>query len=118
MRPVRIVFIDQAKDEFERLNALVGQQQSKGIRNSEEIQLLKSIKQKLELVRLNPRFGDNVPKHLIPKGLGVTNLFRLELTHYWRMLYTLKGDEIEIVAFVLFILDHGEYDKLFGYRKR
>ena len=41
-----------------------------------------------------------------------------ELTGYWRMLYTIKGDQIEIICFVLDILDHKSYDKIFGYRKR
>lgn len=50
---------------------------------------------------------------------GVTNLFRIELSNFWRMLYTLTNDEmeIEIIAFVLDIIDHKEYDKKFGYRK-
>jgi hypothetical protein len=34
------------------------------------------------------------------------------------MLYTLKGDEVEIVAFVFDILDHPEYNKKFGYKKK
>lgn len=35
------------------------------------------------------------------------------------MLYTLtKNGEIEIIAFVLDILNHPDYDKKFGYRKR
>jgi len=34
------------------------------------------------------------------------------------MLYTLKGDEIEVIAFILNILDHSKYNKEFGYRKK
>jgi len=34
------------------------------------------------------------------------------------MIYILKGDEIEIVAFILDILPHPDYDKKFGYRKQ
>jgi len=34
------------------------------------------------------------------------------------MLYTIKGDRIEIVCFLLDILDHPSYDKKFGYKKR
>ena len=39
-RPVRIILKDQAKLEFEELNKIVGEQQAKGITNSEEIQLI------------------------------------------------------------------------------
>jgi hypothetical protein len=34
------------------------------------------------------------------------------------MLYTIRGDEIEIICFVLRIIDHPTYDLLLGYRKK
>jgi len=37
---------------------------------------------------------------------------------YWRMIHTLESDEIEIIAFVLDIIDHDDYNKKFGFRKR
>ena len=115
-RPTRVVFIGQAKTEMELLNEIAGEQIAKGVQNSEEIRLLKSINQKTELIKSNPLFGNNISKRLIPKQLSVTNLFRIELTGYWRMLYTLKGDEIEVVAIVLYLIDHKKYNKLFGYK--
>jgi len=117
-RPVKIILLGQAKTEFEELNRIVGDQQAQGVTNSEEMQLLKSIKQKSELLRTNPTYGDKIPHKLIPKTLDVSNLFRIELTGYWRMLYTLEGNQIEIVAFVLYLIDHMTYDKLFGYKKK
>ena len=117
-RPVRVVLIEQAKEEFEGLNRIVGIQRSKGVSNSEEMQLLRSILQRIELLKQNAMLGDNIPKRLIPKTLDVNNLFRLELTHFWRMLYTLKGNEIEVVAIVLYIVDHKEYDGILGYKGR
>ena len=49
----------------------------------------------------------------------ISNLFRVELPNYWRMLYTLtEGDtKIEVIAFVLDIMDHKVYNKKFGYKK-
>ena len=94
------------------------EQRKKGVASSEEIQLLKSIDNKVELLKLNPVYGQSVPKKLIPRTLEVDNLFRVELTGYWRMLYTLKTNQIEIVNFVLYIVNHREYDKLFGYKFR
>jgi len=41
-----------------------------------------------------------------------------ELINFWRMLYTIKGDQIEIICFILDIMNHKEYDKKFGYRKK
>lgn len=97
---------------------MVGEQQSKGVANSEEMQLLKSIQQKVELIKENPMFGDNIPKKLIPRDLDVSNLFCVDLTGYWRMLYSLEGNQIEVVAFILYLVDHPSYDKLFGYKKK
>ncbi len=34
------------------------------------------------------------------------------------MIYTLESDEIEIIAFILDIIDHDLYNKTFGFRKR
>lgn len=59
-RPVRIILKDQARMEFEELNRIVGKQQANGETNSEEIQLLKSIKQKIEILKLNPVYGDKI----------------------------------------------------------
>lgn len=117
-RPVRVILKGQAREEFEQLNRIVGRQQAKGETNSEEMQLLKSIKQKIGILKANPVYGDKVPNALMPKDLDVSNLFRVGLTGYWRMLYSLEGNKIEIVAFVLYIVDHPAYDKMFGYRKK
>ncbi len=121
MRTVRVVFLGQAKEDFEALNKAVGEQTSEGKTSSEEIQLLKSIKNKIELLKLNPDYGDNIPKRLIPKEYfekySVTNLYRIEIAHFWRMLYTIRGDQIEVICFILDVLDHKSYSKKFGYKK-
>ncbi|MBI4146956.1 hypothetical protein HY489_06505 [Candidatus Woesearchaeota archaeon] len=118
MKPVRTIMQGQAKESFENLNKIVGEQITKGMQNSDEIQLLNSIKQKIELVKQNPFYGDNIKKQLIPKNLSVPNLWRVELSQFWRMLYTIRGDNIEIICFILHIIDHPTYDKLFGYKKQ
>jgi hypothetical protein len=82
------------------------------------MQLIRSIEQKVELLKSNPTIGNNIPKNLIPKNLGVSNLFRLPLSGYFRMLYSLEGNQVEIIAFFLYILDHKNYNKLFGYKKK
>lgn len=117
-RIIRVYLKGQAKEAFEKLNQIVGKQQANGESNSEEIQLLKSIKQKIELLKINPTYGDKIPRHLIPKELDVSSLFRVELTGYWRMLYSLEGNQLEVVAFILYIVDHPTYNKLLGYKKR
>ena len=121
-KPVRVILLDEADSEYKKLNKKVGQQIKEGNDNTEESQLLRSIKQKIEFIKANPFYGDNISKALIPKEYIVKynakNLWRVELTNYWRMLYTIKGDQVEIICFVLDIIDHKEYDKKFGYKKR
>jgi hypothetical protein len=121
-KPVRVVFLPKADTEFKRLNGIVGIQLKNGKDNTDEIQLLKSIKQKIEFIKSNPFYGENIKKEQIPQELKIDfkiqNLHRVELSQFWRMLYTIKGDQIEVVCFVLDILDHPAYDKLFGYRKK
>ncbi len=118
MKPVKISFIDNAAEEWERLNKIVSDENSKGIKNSSNQQLLKSIRQKIEMIRINPQYGDSISKKLIPKKLPVDNLWVVKLTGFWRMLYTLKGTQVEILCFVLEIFDHNNYNKMFGYKKK
>ena len=121
-KPVRVVLLGEADEEFKRLNEIVGNQIRSGRENSEEIQLLNSIKQKISFIKSNPFYGDPIAKNLIPEEYKIKyraiNLFRAELSQFWRMLYTLKGDEIEIIAFVLDIINHPDYNKKFGYKKK
>ena len=117
-KPIRAIMIGDAQQAFDKLNTIAGEQLKEGKTNSDEIQLLNSIKQKVELLKQNPFYGDNIKKDQIPKTLNVTNLWRVELSQYWRMLYTIKGDNIEIVCLILQVIDHERYNKTFGYRKK
>jgi len=91
-KPVRVVMIGEADESFKRLNEQAGEQQREGKENTDELKLLRSIQQKVDLVKANPFYGDNIEKKKIPKEYSVQNLWRIELTNYWRMLYTIKGD--------------------------
>ena len=117
-KPVRVILLDEAEAEYKKLNEVVGQQIKEDKQNTEEMQLLRSIKQKRDLIKANPFYGNNIPKKQIPKSYNAQNLWRVELVGYWRMLYTIKGDQVEIICFVLDILDHRRYNKVFGYRKK
>jgi len=114
MKEIKIILSKDARKVFNYLN-----QESK--KSKIERSILNAIKQKVELIKQNPHFGNPISKKLFPKEyvskFGITNLFRVELPNFWRMLYTLTDGEtkIEIIAFVLNILDHKEYNKKFGY---
>lgn len=119
-KPVRVILLDEADFEYKRLNEIVGQQIKESKDNTAEMQLLRSIKQKIDFVKANPFYGDNISKELIPKEYilkyNANNLWRVELTNFWRMLYTIKGDQVEVICFILDIINHKDYNKKFGYK--
>ncbi|HIH24435.1 TPA: hypothetical protein HA251_05350 [Candidatus Woesearchaeota archaeon] len=79
---------------------------------------MRSINEKIVLLATNPLTGTKIQRQLIPGEYNVDNLWKIDLAGYWRMLYTLNTGEVEILAIVLDIMDHPDYDKKFGYRKR
>ena len=99
------------------LNRIVGEQRSNGITSSKDITLLNAINRIFDVIANNPFYGENAKKDLIPKEYrqkyDADNLFIVDLPDYWRMIYTLESDEIEIIAFVLDIIDHDKYNKKF-----
>ncbi len=120
-KSVKLIITGDAKEEFERLNKIVGQEITKGITSSDYQTLLNSIKQKIEFIKENPQYGTHIPKNKIPKDYinkyDVNNLWKVNLSGAWRMIYTIRGSEIEIIALILDIIDHKKYNKKFGYRK-
>jgi len=99
-KKTRAVVIGNAKDEFIKLNEIVGTQMREGKRGTQEMKLLKSIKNKIELIKQNPFYGDNIKKQLIPKNIDVPNLWRVELNNFWRML--IQSGETKWTLFALF----------------
>lgn len=92
----------------------------KALSSKSERIMLKAILRKIELIKNNPWYGQQVPKRLIPKEYilkyKIANLYRVELPQFWRMLYTLTDTgEVEIIAFVLDIVDHKDYNKKLRY---
>ncbi|MDP2666323.1 MAG: type II toxin-antitoxin system RelE/ParE family toxin [Candidatus Diapherotrites archaeon] len=67
----------------------------------------------------NPIGGIKVPKKLWPKEYVVkyriTNLFKYDLPNGWRLLYFLRGNDLEVLAIILEWLSHKDYERRFGY---
>ena len=121
-KKITIKLIGDAEKAFNDLNKIVGEQRSKGITSSKDITLLNAINRLFDVIANNPFYGENAKKDLIPKEYrqkyDAGNLFIADLPDYWRMIYTLESDEIEIIAFVLDIIVHDEYNKKFKFRKK
>lgn len=82
---------------------------------------MRSINRIKDLLKENPFAGDQVKKKQIPSKYiveyNIDNLWRIELANFWRLIYAVTGDKIEIINFVLDVMDHKDYDKIFGYKK-
>lgn len=119
---ITVKLVGDAEQAFKELNSIVGKQRSDGVTSSKEITLLNAINRIFSVIANNPFYGENAKKELIPKEYrqkyDASNLFIADLPDYWRMIYTLESDEIEIIAFVLDMISHKDYDKKFGFRKR
>ena len=120
---IKLSYIGDAKDAYLKLNKIIKEEQDKGITDSENQRLLKSLKNKEELLKLNPDYGDHIPRKYIKKETiekyGTDSLWRIEIYNYWRAIYTLRGTEVEVLALILDVLNHDNYNKLFhNYKKR
>ena len=120
-RNITIKLVGDAEKAFNGLNRIVGEQRSNSITSSKDITLLAAINRLFDIMVNNPFYGENAKKDLIPKEYrqkyDADNLFIADLPDYWRMIYTLESDEIEIIAFVLDIISHDEYNKKFRFKK-
>jgi len=72
-------------------------------------------------LKKDPLIGIKIPMNVWPKyyvrKYGIDNLRKYDLPNGWRLIYTLKGDSVQIVAVVLeWFASHKEYAKCFGYK--
>ena len=67
-KPTKVIITGDAKEEFDDLNKVVGEEIAKGVTSSDYQTLLNSIKQKIEILKANPEYGVHIPKDRIPKG--------------------------------------------------
>jgi len=47
---------------------------------------------------------------------GIENLWKLNVSRDWRMVYTVVTDGLEVISFILDLTDHKRYNKIFGYK--
>ena len=103
------------------MSRIVDDETKKGIKGSEKQTLLSSIRHKIELLRANPEYGGHIPKNRIPKeyvrNYDINNLWKINLPGAWRLIYTIRGSEIEIISIIFDLISHRDYEKKFRYKK-
>jgi mRNA-degrading endonuclease RelE of RelBE toxin-antitoxin system len=119
-KDVEVIIAGDAKEFYDMLNAKIIDEISKGITSSKNQALMKAIHTKIELLKKDPSYGIQIPKDRIPKAYiseyDVNNLWKVNLLGYWRIIYTIQGREVRVIALILDIFDHKEYNKKFGYK--
>lgn len=109
-QPSRIRFVDKKiKQAFDKLEDGDRQEQD----------LYKFINQALDNLEENAYCGARIQKKQIPKEYkkkyGVPNLWKYDLPKGWRLIYSVIGDEIQVISLVLEWFDHKKYERRFKY---
>ncbi len=89
---------------------------------TEEINLAGSLQRAIDCLKADSCCGIKIPRANWPKAYvqkyGVTNLWKYDLPHGWRLVYTIVGDDVEVISVILEWFGHGGYEKRFGYAKK
>ena len=56
------------------------------------------------------------PKEYIKK-YDIKNLWKYDLPNGWRIIYTIKGNNVEIISVVIEWITHKDYERKFGYKR-
>lgn len=85
-------------------------------------QLLIAIERAKDNLLIDSHYGIQIKKKFIPNELikrySIINLWKINLPNHWRMIYTITGNELEIISILLEFMDHKDYNKLFGYKNK
>ena len=87
--------------------------------NSEAEYLISLISKATIKLSKNKEAGKKIPRKLWPKEYiqkyDLSNLWKFNLDSYWRLLYTITGNEISLFLIYLEFLNHKEYERKFNY---
>ncbi len=86
----------------------------------EDRQLYLYLQKAFEHLRIDAFCGVQIPKRLIPKFYGskfgkLDNLWKYGLPSAWRLVYTIKNENVVVLSIVLEWMDHKDYERRFKY---
>lgn len=88
---------------------------------NEDIELANYLNRAMDDLEKNEQTGLRVPSKLWPKEYiqkyNIKNLWKYDLPNGWRLLYTIRGNSIEIVSVLLEWITHKDYERKFGYKR-
>jgi len=109
-KPIYVTFVTKKlEDSFEELKE--GKYESKKI--------YEYIEKAITTLRQNPEAGTKIAKRLWPliyvKEYSIVNLWKYNLPEGWRLVYTIKEEDIKILSIILEWFNHKDYERRFGY---
>lgn len=86
----------------------------------EEKELKEWLRRAFEDLEKNAFSGIQIPKRLIPKEYidkygEISNLWKYNLPNAWRLIYTIKRDEVIVLSIILEWMTHKDYERRFNY---
>ena len=110
----RVIGTEEFDAEFEKLK----KRACEG--DGESIYLVGLIEKGMEKLKYNYKHGAHISRCKIPneyrEKYNVKSLWKLDLSKFWRMIYTLRGNDVEVISLVIEVLGHKKYDRKFGYK--
>lgn len=90
------------------------------IKDVKEKQLYEQIIKAFQNLKEDAFCGTQIPKKLIPREYikrfgNLTNLWKYNLPDAWRLIYTIKNNNIEVLSVILEWMGHKEYERRFHY---
>ena len=87
---------------------------------AEDSPLKKAIKKAISELKENVFCGEKISYRLIPKDYikryNIDNLFWCKLSKEWRLVYSVAGNQIEVLAIIVeYFSSHKEYERRFRY---
>jgi len=109
-KELKVIFIDlKLQYAFDEL----------GRGNYNEKKLNKSILDAINELKINPSRFTKIQKKKWPKEyikkFKITNLWKYDLPNGFRLIYTIKENEVEIISIILEWFNHKKYERKFGY---
>ncbi len=85
----------------------------------EEKELFRFLKKALADLKTDPFCGIRIPEKQWPKEYvqkyNINSLYKYDLPKGWRLIYTIRGNDVEIISVVIEWFDHQEYERRFRY---
>lgn len=79
--------------------------------------LLDSLDNAFAIIVRKPSSGTPIEKYRIPKDLkrrGFDNIWKYNLASGWRLIYSVQGSKIKMLAIILEWLDHKKYQRKYS----